>query len=278
MSVRPLLFLPIPWLTGLLPVVIACLMTLTGCGLLTKPPTVTSVHLSLGNPSNAAGDPDNYLLVKPQYALSYNNSTRIPNWVSWQLNQSWLGKVPRRNDFRPDESLPPGWYQVVPSDYNNSGFDRGHMTPSADRSNNQDNNSATFLMTNILPQAPDNNQGPWAELEVYCRELARQGQELYIVAGGYGRKRAIARGKIVAPARTWKVIVVLDQPGQGVADITSETRVIAVDMPNNQGIKTADWRSFRVSVDQVEAKTGYDLLSNLPESVQQVVEGRVDAD
>ncbi|MBD2019498.1 DNA/RNA non-specific endonuclease [Leptolyngbya sp. FACHB-36] len=266
------------------------LMAVVGCGLLLRsplpgfnPPAVTSVHLTLGNPSGASRTPTNYLIGKPQYALSYNNQTHTPNWVSWQLNASWLGNVPRRNDFRPDETLPSGWYRVTPSDYNGSGFDRGHMTPSADRSSTVENNSATFLMTNILPQAPDNNQGPWAELENYCRDLVRQGKELYLVAGGYGSKRTIAlrrtdspNDRIVAPANVWKVAVVLDQPGQGLQGIGDRTRVIAVNMPNNQGIRETDWRTFRVSVDSIEAATGYDLLSSLPAAIQDQLERRVD--
>lgn len=129
-----------------------------------SPSTVASVHLALGNPSNADTDPNNYLMIKPQYALSYDNSKGIPNWVSWQLNQSWLGSVDRKNDFRPDITLPVGWYQVRPSDYTGGGYDRGHMTPSGDRTRTPEDNSATFLMTNMIPQAPKNNQN---ELTVF---------------------------------------------------------------------------------------------------------------
>lgn len=256
------------------------LLFLSGCTLLQQPPVMTSVHLRMGNPSRAAMDtrsPDNYLMIKPQYALSYNNSRRSPNWVSWQLDASWLGTVPRRNDFRPDDELPASFYRVVPSDYNNSGYDRGHMSPSGDRTNNPTNNSATFLMTNILPQTPDNNQGPWNDLEIYCRALAKQGKELFIISGGYGKKRAIGAAKIVPPSNVWKVIVVLDQPGQGVQGVSDRTRVIAVDMPNIQGIKTVNWRKYRVTVDQIEATTGYNLLSNLSEPLQQILESRLDA-
>jgi endonuclease G len=70
------------------------------------PSPVSSIHLTLENPSNAAAtDPNNYLMVKPQYALSYNNSKGIPNWVSWQLNENWLGSVDRDDKFRPDPTL-----------------------------------------------------------------------------------------------------------------------------------------------------------------------------
>ncbi len=62
-----------------------------------------NVNLKYGNPSNAnLKDTNNYLLERPQYTLSYNCKTGIPNWVSWQLNRDWLGSVDRSDDFRPD--------------------------------------------------------------------------------------------------------------------------------------------------------------------------------
>lgn len=252
----------------------------------------TSVHLTLGNPSNAVTStsfPDNYLLVKPQYSLSYSNNRKIPNWVSWQLNRSWLGSTSRQDNFRADTTLPTGWYRVSGSDYSGSGFDRGHMTPSADRTNSAATNSATFLMTNMIPQAPDNNQGVWEKLETYERDLVNQGKELYIIAGNYGNCGVGTTGRICAfpaansrtnlitvPARTWKVVVVLDRLNLGVNGVTNSTRVIAVDIPNTQGVRTADWRSYRISVDTLEQRTGYNFLSEVPTTIQDVIEAQVD--
>jgi len=150
------------------------------------------------------------------------------------------------------------------------------MAPSADRTRNQTDNSATFLMTNMVPQAPDLNQGPWADLEDYCRELVEQGKELYIITGPAGKKEAIASGKVTVPTKTWKVIVVLDRPDLGVSGITASTRIIAVDMPNSQGIRDTSWKNYRVSVDKIEAATRYDLLSNVPTTIQKVIESRID--
>ncbi len=243
-----------------------------------KVPSPGSVHLALGNPSNAEASiahPENYLIERPQYALSYNRDRGIPNWVSWQLNAGWLGDLPRL-PFSPDNSLPGNWYRATPGDYTGSGYDRGHMTPAADRNRTPEDSQAVFLMTNILPQAPDNNQGPWEKLESYCRKLALQGKELAIIAGGYGTQTTLAGGKIAAPTHTWKVIVILDRPGSGVDGVSSATRVIAVDLPNLNGIKRMRWQKFRVSVDQIEAATGYDLLSNVPEAIQKQLESQVD--
>lgn len=98
-----------------------------------------SVHLILGNPSGATQDldnADNLLLIKKQNALSYNKSKSIANWVSWQLNQKWLGSASRcrkgnQDGFSPDNTLPKEFKPVLPTDYRGSGFDRGHLTPSA---------------------------------------------------------------------------------------------------------------------------------------------------
>ena len=165
-----------------------------------------------------------------------------------------------------------------PGDYSGSGYDRGHIAPSADRTRNEADNSSTFLMSNMMPQVPEVNRGVWGDLEEYCRELVQQGKELYIIAGPVGSKGSIGKKEMIAvPAKTWKVIVVLDRPGLGVLGITANTRAIAVSMPNDASVKGSGWKSFRVSVRQVERDTGLNFLSNVPPQVQQVIESKVDS-
>ncbi|MEG5087998.1 MULTISPECIES: DNA/RNA non-specific endonuclease [unclassified Microcoleus] len=251
----------------------------------TQPPIASATNnrnLLLGNPSNAApnvaNNIDNYLMVKPQFVMSYNSKTKTANWVSWQLNKSWIGAADRQDNFRPDDALPADWYKVRPNDYTGSGYDRGHIAPSADRTRNEPDNSSTFLMTNMMPQVPELNRGVWGDLEEYCRELVAQGKELYIVAGPVGRKGSIGRKeKIAVPAKNWKVIVVLDRQGLGMQGIDANTRTIAVMMPNDASVKGKGWKSFRVSVARVEKETGLNFLSNVPPQVQQVIENKVDS-
>ena len=243
-----------------------------------SPTPTPSEHLTMGNPSNAVTDvlqPNNYLMEKPQYSLSYSRDNGGPNWVSWHLDTSWLGSAPRQDDFRADTTLPTGWYRVQATDYSGSGFDRGHMCPSADRTVTITANSATFLMTNMIPQLPANNQGVWANLESYSRTLVSQGNELYIISGGHGLQYFIANGHVAVPAQTWKVIIVLPVGSNDVSRVTTSTRTIAVVMPNSGSI-VSDWRAYRVSVDQVEAITGFDFFSNVSSGIQAVIEGRVD--
>jgi endonuclease G, mitochondrial len=269
-----------------------CLLTnlfwLGGCFRQDAQSPHSNPNLLLGNPSNATTDVrnhENYLMVKPQYVLSYSRSKGIPNWVSWRLNADNLaiqGTSKRQNDFRPDPDLPADWPATQPRDYTGSGFDRGHLTNSEDRSSNPTDNSATFLMTNMIPQSPDNNRGVWVELEKYCRELARNGKELYIIAGpqgqgGIGAKGALQklpRGQVV-PANTWKVVLITEK-GRGVTGIDKNTRALAVSIPNIQGIEHHSWRSYRKTVREIEKITGYNFFAVLPPDVQEAIENRED--
>jgi DNA/RNA endonuclease G (NUC1) len=255
------------------------------------PPYPADVHLTFGNPTGATPDistPNNYLMEKPEYALSYNRDRGTPNWVSWHLSDDWTGFLTRFDTFRPDPQVPPDWYRVQAFDYSGSGFDRGHVIPSADRNETASRpiNQATFLMTNMFPQAPDNNQGPWANLEMYLRSLL-PANELYIVSGGAGVgghgfngfATTIANGQVTVPAYTWKVALVLPKmDGNDVARVDASTRTIAVIMPNVQGIRTTnptDWEAYLTSVDAVEALTGYDFFANLPDAIENAIEAGV---
>lgn len=266
--------------------------TVVGAG--APAPYSPDVHLTMGNPTNAQSDllqPNNYLMMKATYALSFNRDKGTPNWVSWHLEPAWYGSLVRFDTFRPDPAVPPDWYRVQAFDFQSTGFDRGHMCPNADRDNENRVaiNQETYLMTNMVPQSPDNNQGPWANLENYLRSQADAGNEIYIVAGpagvggsgsNGGTTTTLAGAHVTVPAYTWKAALVLPKAdGDDVSRVTAATRVIAVTIPNIQGIRTNDandWKKYLTSVDFVEQLTGYDLFSNVPQAIQNAIEAGVD--
>lgn len=250
-------------------------------------PHPPSVHLALGNPSNAVADlqqGNNYLMEKPSFSLSYNKDKGTPNWVSWHLENDWTGNLPRNDTFRADPAVSPDWYRVQSTDYFASGFDRGHMTPNADRDNPASIplNQETFLMSNMVPQAPNNNQGPWADLENFLRTLL-PANEVYIVAGpagvggsgDNGPANTIANGHVTVPGYTWKVALVLPLGEDDVSRVNASTRVIAVIMPNSNSINS-DWHTYLTTVDAVEALTGYDFFANVPDIVENSIEAGID--
>ncbi len=241
-------------------------------------------NMTFGNPSDASSSSsNNYLINRSDYALSYNNAKGTANWVSWHLSTAWTGSASRCDCFKSDTALPSSFFRAVSSDYTNSGYDRGHLCPSADRTYTSTANSNTFYMTNIVPQAADNNQRSWATLENYCRTLASQGNELHIVAGvagtgGTGKngyKTTIDGGNITVPDSFWKVILVQPNGTNDVGRVTTSTRVIAVNIPNDQGIGT-NWASYRTTVDYIENITGLDLFENINNSTESYLESRVD--
>ncbi len=233
------------------------------------------VYLALGNPTSAASGPDNFLVVRNAYALSFNNSRGIANWVAWRISENDFGAAERQNNFRPDPGLPKNLTRVTPTDYTGSGFDRGHLCPSADRSSSEQANSETFLMTNIVPQTPDLNREVWENLESYSRALVKKGKvDLYIIAGAYGEKGKLKK-KVSIPTNFWKVIVAVPQ-GASVSAINENTHIIAVDMPNASGIAGTDWRKFRTTVRAIEQRANVNLFSALPQNLQETLENRVD--
>ncbi|MCA8830741.1 DNA/RNA non-specific endonuclease [Hymenobacter pini] len=244
-------------------------------------------NLGLGNPSGATANvstPTNYLLVKPQFTIGYNALRGTPTWVSWHLSRTDMGSAPRQDDFRPDPALPREFYQVTRNSYSGSGFDKGHNCPSADRTRELDDNSATFLMTNMIPQAGNNNQRTWSSLEEWTRGQVQRGQEVYIIMGSYGKggtgsagfKTTIDNGHVTVPARVWKVLVILPEGSNDIQRVAAgQARLLAVDTPNEQTV-SPDWSQYRTSIDAIEAATGLDLLSKLPLAAQDRLEAQVD--
>jgi endonuclease G len=241
-------------------------------------------NIPFGMPGAAKADPehkDAYLIERPQYVLSYNDKRKTPNWVCWQLVKKDIGKV-ARGAFEPDPDLPKGFHRVEAHAYTGSGFDRGHMCPSRDRSDNEKDNDATFLMTNVVPQAPACNQKGWEKFERYCREQAEHGKELYIAAGPHGiggtgtdgKKLTVGKKEpfVTVPAHVWKVVLVLDRG----TNPAKTSRTIAVWMPNDETV-TDDWASYRVSVAEVEKKTGLKFFPLVPEDVAAAIKEKPDA-
>ncbi|WP_017296656.1 DNA/RNA non-specific endonuclease [Nodosilinea nodulosa] len=238
-------------------------------------PPSSNPHLVLGNPSQAATtNPNNYIIQRNQYVLSYSRDRNLINWASWEVDAAWLGSVKRQDNFRPDGALPAGFYQVTPNDYRGSGYDRGHVVPSGDRTRTAGDNAATFLMTNILPQAAENNRGPWRELEEYGRDLVYQyDHSLHVFAGGYGSQGSLGNRSIAVPSRLWKIIVVYDRLPSGSLGVGGDTQVIAVDMPNTDQVDP-DWRHYQTSIQRLEVATGYTFLDNLPPELQSALKAR----
>jgi DNA/RNA endonuclease G (NUC1) len=229
---------------------------------------ITSYQMVLGNPSGAGTSSSNYLIQRPQYALGYVSSTGIPRWVSWSLTSGDQGTGRYDGNFITDTSLPAGMKRVTHSDYTNSGYDRGHMCPNADRNITLDHAKQTFILTNIQPQTPDNNQGIWASFETYCRNLTNStGREVLILSGGYGSKGTIGTNVVTVPSYNWKIAILVPAgSGSPITKINanpSGTRVIALRVPNIAGIRSTPWTNYITTASSLQTSTGLSFFTAL---------------
>jgi endonuclease G, mitochondrial len=262
------------------------LLVVAGCKKESKPDPVPPVivpttpgdndHILLGNPTNAqanAGMGNNYFKDNKYYKIGYSSSRGIPIWVSWHLQSSDVGSTPRQDDFRPD-TLPSAWYAVTNASYSNSGFDRGHNCPSGDRTSSVPANSSTFLMTNIIPQAPKLNQGPWEGLEDYIRNsMVSTANEAFIIMGNYGTGglatttmvNTIDNGMVTVPKMVWKVAVVMPKGNNDLTRLDTSAKVLVVNMPNNNNLYSTtvkdSWKNYIVSINELEAAAAIEGVS-----------------
>ncbi len=248
------------------------------------------------NPNIAINPPvtseSEIIISRNQYVISYNKNRRNPNWVAWRVDNTELGNIGRTDKFVADGDLEkylqkdgPNEHAVKPHDYFGSCYDRGHQAPSADRSETEQDNEATFLMSNMLPQTPYLNRVVWMHLEQYTRDLVRkEGKIAYIIAGpiydqDFGKIGP--KNDIQVPSKNFKVIVFLAR-GQTLADINEQTETIAVVMPNlledgsrpdqntdalcksseedQRGGRSNDWEQYKSTVSNIQKLSGVTLF------------------
>ena len=237
-------------------------------------------NAAFGEPTDS--DPTDDIIIRyPQFIASFNPARGTSNWVAYELDPTHFGAEDRCDCFTFDPGLPAEVGRYTTADYTGAGsfhgygIDRGHLARSFDRTAGSLDNARTFYFSNIVPQAADLNQGPWAAFENYLGDLARTGgKEVYILTGVAGAKGTVKNeGRIVIPASTWKVAVIMPADA-GLADVVDyrDLEVIAVTMPNEPGGRHVSWDTYTTTVDAIEALTGYDLLALLPDKTEHAVE------
>lgn len=210
-------------------------------------------------------DLDEQLIGYTGMTVSFNPTLHIPNWVAYELTVDETdGDTPRARNFATD-------YDVegcaLPSDYTNSGYDRGHMAPAADMKWSEKAMNESFLMTNIVPQVQSLNRGSWGNLEDKCRNRAQRDSAVIIVCGPVLTDPVIdyiGDSRVAVPKRFFKVIL---------SPYADPPVAIGFIMPN--GTVAGGMQACAVSVDSVEAVTGHDFFSALPDDIEEQLESTV---
>ncbi len=206
------------------------------------------------------------ILRRKGYTTSYNKDTRCPNWVAWHLTKNHTyGKNQRSNEtFHEDEAIKTP--RATDWDYYNSRYDRGHMCPAGDNKWDATAMSQTFLFTNICPQNHGLNKYEWNDVEMLCRDWARQYGAIDIVCGplfyGKGEQKKIGKNKVWVPDAFFKVVLCRQGTPKAIGFIY-----------RNEGKKQKMAEAVR-SVDEIEQITGMDFFPALADDIETKVEAK----
>ncbi|MBD5258489.1 MAG: DNA/RNA non-specific endonuclease [Barnesiella sp.] len=197
--------------------------------------------------------------------VSFNPDLHIPNWVAWELTaEEAAGTESRADKFYNDPEVKGCPY---PEDYRNSGYDRGHMAPAGDMKWDKRAMEETFCLTNILPQDGSLNRGTWKNIEEKCRARAARDSAVIIVCGPVlteAPREYIGNSRVAVPQRLFKVIL----------SPWAETPQAIGFLMDNGPVK-GGMQAVAVTVDEIEALTGHDFFSALPDSLENALESKV---
>lgn len=207
------------------------------------------------------------LMCRKGFLMAHSPVHKTPLWVIEHLTaEKAEGKLPRYNKFKADPDLKTE-NRAELSDYNNSGYDRGHMAPAADMKWDQTAMTECFYLSNMVPQVgKDMNRGIWKELEEHIRTWAMNRTSIYVFTGPIYNgvvNKTIGKNKVTVPTQLYKVVY---DP--------QKNEAISFIMPNEE-IKDKDMLKYVVTVREVEEKTGLNFLSNIEQTMQDEIETKV---
>ncbi|WP_407919661.1 DNA/RNA non-specific endonuclease [Cysteiniphilum halobium] len=210
--------------------------------------------LKYGNP----GGKVNLYLCREGYVSAYNYETKQPSWVAYRLTaKSVSSKLKRHDEFKPDMEVPEK-YRAELSDYKRSGYDRGHLAPYAAMDFNKTSAKQSFYLSNMSPQKSGLNRQGWAKLESDVRFWAQMYKEVYVYTGPVFKNskthKTIGKNKIWVPEYFFKVVYAPKQD-----------KAIAFIMPNAR-VDKKDVTKYRVSIKDVEQRTGLTFFNTLPKT------------
>ena len=204
-----------------------------------------------------------YTIQHSYYTLSYSSTHRQAEYSYYYLSpESILGGQARTDDFRVDPKVSAN--PVKSTDYQGSGYDRGHLCPAADMALNLTAMSETFYMSNMSPMAPSFNRGIWSRLEDWVREEALGNSGLYVVTGPIlSSSCGSLKESITVPCAYYKIVF-----KEG-----SQPKMLGFVLSNAGA--SGSLQAFAVSVDEIEKKTGLDFFPQLENTLEQSLESKV---
>ena len=205
-----------------------------------------------------------HLKMKEGFALSYDRRLRNPNWVYEIVTKDQLDtkRVSRQTQtFRADPTTPEP-FRVHPTEFAQSGYDRGHLVPARDVMYSPAAMEDSFLMTNVSPQVgPGFNRDYWARFEGFVRHLAKVYDEVHVITGplflpqNKNKKKRIVQYEVIGPhsvavpTHFFKVIFAPKQQ-----------QIVGFVLPNAAIEASTRLTEFIAPIPQIESASGLELF------------------
>lgn len=203
-------------------------------------------HRGVGEPC-----PSDLVFDRLGYSAGYCFKRKTSLWVSYIISRHSIGVDTDRGDrFYADPAVPEK-YRVKPDAFRNSGYDKGHLVPSAAVDFSRESNDETFAMSCVALQHPRLNRQAWRSLEMLVRKWTLGMGKLAVVAGPLYGERNQRVSDIPVPRRFYKVIYSY-----------KHDRCIAFVFPNEE-VRAADLWSYAMPVRTLEEETGYCFLARI---------------
>lgn len=225
------------------------------------------------------------------YSVEWDCEKKTQRWSCYQMYYGFTGNAgryqpdPKYDNYNPgnhpegpqypfDPKLPENAY--FSTDYYwGSGFDHGHICPSADRLYSKEANYQTFFMSNMQPQYKNFNARLWADMEgklrAWSSKTASNKDTLYICKGGtVDREDQILRrisGKQIVPKYFYMAILMKNSMGYRAMAFWAENE--------NEDRGGDNLAKYAISIDELEARTGIDFFCNLPDDIENHVESNL---
>ena len=217
------------------------------------------------------------------YSIEWDPSIRAQRWSCYQLYTSVnyksgsnvsryysdnVGSLSPECQYPNDPDLPVE-YQFTADSYKGSGFDHGHICPSADRLRATECNYQTFFITNMQPQNNDFNAGIWATMEAQVRTWANNFDTLYVCKGGTIDNsnyivKYLGSDNNKIPVPQYFYMAVLGKKGS-----TYKATGFWIDQNNHPSTSIKD---YAFTIQELEEKTGIDFFCNMPDDIENSVE------
>lgn len=221
------------------------------------------------------------------YSVEWDCDKRSQRWSCYQMYAS--NRVQATKRYYPDTSkgelqypfdpdLPAGSY-FKSDPYWGSGYDHGHICPSADRLYSVTANVQTFYLTNMQPQRNIFNAGLWQSMEnklrVWITASSKKEDTLYVCKGGTidvvesegGIKDPIlttlANGLIVPK---YFYMALLRKSSTGYKALAFWAEHLNEDHSND------NLSDYIINIRELERRTGIDFFCNLPDDIENEVE------